>query len=74
MIWYNVWRGEASPTRPKSGAEEEVDIDLNDPDVEAAAIKIQASFKGFQTRKTMVCGVACQWLDKLILYTKKMAV
>ena len=32
---------------------EEIDIDLNDPDVEKAAIKIQASFKGFQSRKEM---------------------
>ena len=43
-----------SDEAPASQApEEEVDIDLNDPDVEAAAVKIQASFKGFQTRKTM---------------------
>lgn len=43
--------------------EEEVDIDLNDPEVEKAATKIQAGFRGHQTRKEMqsktdvkVCG------------------
>merc|ERR1712032_818192 len=36
------------------GEEEEViDIDLTDPDVEAAATKIQAGFKGHKTRKEM---------------------
>lgn len=28
-----------------------MDIDLNDPEVMEAATKIQASFRGFQTRK-----------------------
>merc|ERR1711892_1611974 len=31
--------------------EEEVDIDLNDPDVTDAAVKIQAAFRGHQVRK-----------------------
>ena len=33
--------------------EEEIDIDLDDPDVEKAATKIQAGFKGYKTRKGM---------------------
>jgi len=43
------------PANQESGAEkEEIDIDLNDAEVEAAALKIQASFKGYQTRKQLV--------------------
>lgn len=29
----------------------QIDIDLNDPEVEKAATKIQASFRGYKTRK-----------------------
>jgi hypothetical protein len=35
----------------RQGQEVEIDIDLNDPEVEKAAVKIQASFKGFKHRK-----------------------
>ena len=38
---------------PKETEEEIVDIDLDDPEVERAATKIQAGFKGHQTRKEM---------------------
>ncbi|KAK3757462.1 hypothetical protein RRG08_037818, partial [Elysia crispata] len=42
----------AAPAQPEKAPEvEEVDIDLNDPDVEKAAVKIQAGFKGLKTRK-----------------------
>ncbi|CAL4063769.1 unnamed protein product, partial [Meganyctiphanes norvegica] len=34
-------------------SEEIIDIDLNDPEVENAAVKLQALFKGFKARKTL---------------------
>ena len=52
--------GEAKAEAPSGEAEvndtEQVDIDLNDPDVQAAATKIQASFKGYKTRKDLKAG------------------
>ena len=39
---------QAGASKPE---EEAIDIDLNDPAVEDAAIKIQAQFKGFMVRK-----------------------
>jgi len=43
----------ASISQPVSDAanEEEVDIDLADPEVQKAAVFIQSSFKGFKQRK-----------------------
>ena len=41
------------PYIPSKEDEEIVDIDLDDPEVEKAATKIQAGFKGHQTRKEM---------------------
>merc|ERR1711990_357918 len=40
-------------TETKNEAEEVIDIDLNDPQTEEAAVKIQAAFRGHQTRTEM---------------------
>lgn len=43
---------ESSPVAvDEKESEEVIDIDLNDPDVEKAALKIQAGFKGFRKAK-----------------------
>ena len=39
------------PASAAVNGEEEVDIDLADPDVQKAAVFIQSSFKGFKQRK-----------------------
>ena len=44
---------EKEPQQHNDAEEEVVDIDLDDPEVAAAATKIQAGFKGHQTRKSM---------------------
>lgn len=41
--------GKKSDTDKVGGAEEEIDIDLKDPEVEKAALKIQSKFRGFKT-------------------------
>ena len=57
MLWLHRSEAEAVPSEevppaePEQPAEEEVDIDLNDPEVAAAATKIQAGFRGHMTRK-----------------------
>lgn len=40
----------------KAPEEEELDIDLNDPDLQVAATKIQASFRGHKVRKDKQAG------------------
>lgn len=48
----NQDEGKFSPSQnPPKEDEEEIDIDLNDPEVEKAAVKIQAGFKNFKNRK-----------------------
>ena len=42
-----------APEDAPNGQEEEIDIDLEDPEVAKAAEKIQAGFKGLQTRKQL---------------------
>ena len=47
---------ETQQSQDAAQEEEEIDIDLTDPEVEKAAVKIQASFKGFKARKTLQSG------------------
>ena len=46
IIYYHIY----VQVKPK---EEVIDIDLTDPEVEKAAVKIQAGFKGYQARKSL---------------------
>lgn len=47
-----TWQSQTKVDQSKQ-EEEEIDIDLNDPEVEKAATKIQAGFRGHKTRKEM---------------------
>ena len=44
---------EAGNSEMEKAEEEEIDIDLEDPEVGAAAVKIQATFKGHMARKEL---------------------
>ncbi|KAG5897433.1 hypothetical protein JTB14_032121 [Gonioctena quinquepunctata] len=44
-------KGDESGSSQEKNAEEELDIDLTDPDLNNAALKIQASFRGHMVRK-----------------------
>ena len=44
---------EEVPTQPINEEEEPVDIDLEDPEVQAATAKIQAGYKGMRTRRDL---------------------
>merc|ERR1712079_689934 len=57
----------------EKGEKEEIDIDLNDPDVEHAATKIQAGFKGMKARKevnTMKAGGGIEAASKNVIIDK----
>lgn len=50
-------QGEATTAPPaEKTAEEEIDIDLEDPETEKAALKIQAGFRGYKSRKEIKNG------------------
>ena len=57
---------EISQPQDAAQEEEEIDIDLTDPEVEKAAVKIQASFKGFKTRKNRQAGQESQQVWKKV--------
>ena len=52
----SVEKEESVIPTPDEAREGEIDIDLDDPDVEKAATKIQAGFKGHRARKEVGSG------------------
>lgn len=58
VSYYSVFismdrEGEQNEESRTEGKTEEIDIDLNDPEVEKAATMIQKSYRGFHVRKTL---------------------
>ena len=46
-----TFKKKVESVEPAAQEEEEIDIDLDDPDVGKAAVKIQAGFRGLQARR-----------------------
>ena len=69
----NIRSSEQENNVEEKGEKEEIDIDLNDPDVEQAATKIQAGFKGMKARKevnTMKAGGEIEAASKNVIIDK----
>lgn len=52
--WTSWWSLTFDMSQSPVANEEELDVDLSDPSLNHAATKIQASFRGHMTRKTLV--------------------
>ena len=66
MLCLTLQDRKGSPPPPDKQEEEEIDIDLNDPEVADAALKIQAGFRGHQSRQKLKQELQVGWLKMLI--------